>query len=314
MASSTGFEALLGPPQDRYFGAGYRKTAYELRELRPDASNGSTLEGIATVRYAADWSIRAGVVRTPHLSTVDVIVLTSWMAQAYLSSRGFSDSAIAHAWIPEIFLRAGGRPVNDLDRVRVQVDVTGTGPAMQTNWGRKLLKINVGTLSATAILEHEAEPARCRPLRTRSMPIPEVFGVLFRNTDHRVCITQVDSQGMRCRIEFTPQNARPTGLAAAYWPSATFMDSAAIAGQMTQIALMYNSKRSREASTNMWIRKIRFQASEPRHPTVGSASLQVAQFGVIRHGNTTYTTCETEMSIAGVRVAASVAEADASPT
>lgn len=308
---STGFERNLGPPQHRYFGEGYRKTTYDLSELRRVPSGEIVIHGIARVVYAPDWSIKAGIARTPHLSSIDTIVIAAWLAQGYLSAIGLSSVAIAGAWIPELFIRPGSRPISDLDRIPARVSAVGSVPAGRPGLVRTTLSIELARLSATTTVEHDLGPSQIRRAQAGRLavePMPDVFGELFRHTGHQVSAMKVDPNSMHCRVNLTPQNSKPTGLASAYWPSATLIDSAVIAGQLAQIALTFGSNRSRDVSPNMWIRRLRLQASEPWLPTAESASLQVIQRKAIRRESVAYSTLEAEMMVAGVRVTASLAE------
>ena len=96
-------EELLGPADERFFGAGYRGVAHELLGV-PQEDDEGRISQAARIRYPRDWSVDpGGASRQPHLSTIDAVVLP-------LMALSSADPTTTGARIAQIELRAGAEP------------------------------------------------------------------------------------------------------------------------------------------------------------------------------------------------------------
>lgn len=104
----------LGPAEGRYFGAGYRRVKHGC------AGPGQKWSDLhyGTVQYPPDWSLDAdGTARTPHLSSVDAIVLPLLLCMEIGQLPLGRGSTF---WrIRRVELRAGDRPWTELDQVPI---------------------------------------------------------------------------------------------------------------------------------------------------------------------------------------------------
>lgn len=94
------FEDILGPPQHRYFGDGFRRVGHVVNAVHLDeVGSAGSLLGRVSARYPIDWSHDAdGAPREVHLSSFDAIAMTAEIlrAGALLSSsvRGALDATV----------------------------------------------------------------------------------------------------------------------------------------------------------------------------------------------------------------------------
>lgn len=277
-AVTTTFEDYLGPSDQRYFGGGYRRTRYELMDLRllgalPEARFGAK----AAVRYATDWSVKGTSTRQPHLSTVDALVLVSAIAEEILQRCcGLSATEIQTAWFADLSIRAGARPTIDLEDVAVH----GGLVAQQRESVREqvsTLRIEVGTFKCDARVVHSV-PNHAIGKSFRSADSP--YGSAFRHSIHRsrVLETSSDKSSLTCLHEVRGGRGaaeRLSGLESAYHPQPTLIDSLVLAGQMMQVLLARSQGATRSSTGNLWMRRIVFSCRSPWRPSDSRARLAV---------------------------------------
>ncbi|MBU4213383.1 MAG: hypothetical protein KJ792_01855 [Actinobacteria bacterium] len=277
-------DAHLGPARSRFFGSGYRRVRYSLADLHAAGPAGRAA-GWARVTYPSDWSAKKGVARTAHLGTGDALVLTYVMAEAALRTLGLDDDQVARAWFERIAVRAGTRPVTDLDRVAVTVSTAastpsdGAGPAL-SDGVRTDVECRVGSLVATAVLRHETPSGGPRTWQEAHdlLARGSVGGELFARTGHRTRIVDLDVAGGSIRSEhlLDPAPERPGGgIEAAYWPSATVMDALVLTGQLGQVLIYAAAGVDRDSADTLWMRRMTFELDSPWRPTAGTHESQV---------------------------------------
>jgi hypothetical protein len=244
----TSLEDLLGPSEGRYFAAGYRGVVHSLAPVAGGRGSDAPLTTTATVRYPRDWSTDgAGHARTPHLSSVDAVILVTL---AYEDAAGRDAPA---RWIRDVELHAGTEPWWDLDAVPVTVDVEETEDGTR-------LRGKVGNIRAVVQLCDPPGPGD-PPAEAPPDGAPSVYGDAFRRTSATTGVGPVDRsmQSVRAVHRFTvPDAAAPTaGLEAAYGPALTVLDYLVTMGQLTQVLVYELAGTGRTAVGNLWMRSLR---------------------------------------------------------
>jgi len=311
MTPINGFDAFLGPAVNRYFGEGYRKTEYTISQLRQRTDPPGTLTAVAGVHYSPDWSLKAGLRRTPHLSTLDALVLGAWLGQAHLAGIGLSPGSVSRAWMPEVAVRAGRRPVQDLGAIALSASVVHEAASEIPGWMRTQLTTKVGPLVCLVTLEHDP-PGRAGAARSSLFleARPETYTTAFRSTRHVFEPGTIGELGMQGRVRFEPAlSPPPSGLAAAYWPSPVFIDHLVIAGQMAEVVLAcVRSAHGRDSSSNLWMRQISMRAPGPRLPLEGDAHGAIRNHREGQHKGVRWRSFETQAMVAGVEILCRVAD------
>lgn len=272
-----GFDAHLGPWSGRYFGSGYRRVHHILGALTvaPQAERLVELTGSGSVEYPVDWSKSSdGESRQPHLSTIDAIVLSVHLAEAFLRSvDNLTEAEIAHAWLAEVEIKAGATPNDRLDTIPLHCKRTSRDP-----FGagcESAFKVRVGSMSVAMRVRHRVpadseEADGTRPLdgsvsagTTQEGPLTG----LYRDTIHLSSIDLSgagESESLRARHEILPVRSRGfSGLESAYWPGATIVDALVLASQMAQVLIFTAPGVSRATVSNLWMRHARFTATAP---------------------------------------------------
>jgi hypothetical protein len=295
---------------------GYRKTKYSLRQVRIRAElDGPLLEAIAAVRYAPDWSLKRGKDRPPHLSTVDAVVLSAWIAAVYLAMIGLTELQLRRAWIRELSIRAGARPDEDMERISVRVTRAVSAPDGVSENFASALRIELGSFTASVSLVHESARGvpnwSARELASDERE-PVMYTELFRSSQHemRRLTYRPAERAVEGDLEVRPTvgGRCASGLQGAHWPTPSFIDCVVVGGQLAQ-ALIYSMVGvQRDATTNLWMRKLTLRSDRPQ---LGAASLASAQLVESRHfqrESGTLSSFEIALEICGVYLLGSVAE------
>lgn len=249
-------DAVLGPSDQRYFGAGYRDVDYNLSGVM----RGNTLRGAGAVGYPQDWSVGTqGRRRTPHLSSVDAVVLPVLLLEKCVPSHELDD-----LFISSIELRAGSRAWEKLDDVPVHAEIARTGRHVDLRGAVGNIRIRI------ALTRHD------KPFGAVAGG-QSVYGRLFQSTRSESLIRTDSVAGClmgRHRIHFGGHRAA-RGVEACAWPGATVLDYLVVLGQVTQ-ALMYTSAGvTRSTAGPLWMRTMRVERSTPPGPE--------EEFGSVAH-------------------------------
>lgn len=268
------FESFLGSADLRYFGSGYRRTLHKLStaESRPDGC----LRATASVTYAPNWSTRRGQVRLPHLSSIDVVVLSAWMGQILLETLGLTPDQIRKAWIGRFSVRTGPRPVEILDDVPATAQVIGVS-AVDAATQCSEVRIRVGNFIGRLSIVH-ANPLRGQVGRRHADAdgyAPAIYTDLYRYTKHRAVEVHLSTDGskLRCLASLEMRASVPTGLSGHYWPMPTLIDCVVIGGQMAEVLIYSKRGLDRASSSGMWVRQISMNAPRPTDQMLTSRAL-----------------------------------------
>ncbi|WP_373636427.1 AvrD family protein [Vibrio gazogenes] len=116
----------LGKSDNRYFGSGYKKTIYKLE--KSDICN-NEIKNTYSIFYPTDWSKKKGKLN-PHLSSVDVIILTLRMFTLYKNHVSFN----YHDLMPsEIIIRSSKIPLENLDNIECFLKVKNSNDLVTLN-------------------------------------------------------------------------------------------------------------------------------------------------------------------------------------
>jgi hypothetical protein len=310
------FDDQLGPAAHRYFGRGYRKTGYSLGQVRLRAGHeGPLLEAIATVRYALDWSLKDGQDRRPHLSTVDAVVLSAWIAALYLSATGLTELQLRRAWIRELSIRAGARPEEDMERISIRVMRAISVRADASGGLTSTLSIEVGSLTASISIAHESVLRVATSSESKLVGEafePAVYTNFFRSTQHEMReLTYLPAEhAIEGALEVRPTVGErcATGLQAAHWPTPTFIDCVVVGGQLAQVLIYSMAGMRRDMTTNLWMRRLTLRSDRPQLRTASPASARLVESRRFQHTSAVLSSFEIALEICGVHLLGSVAE------
>lgn len=273
LTSSTGFDSFLGAARDRYLGDGHRRVGLRMGQLH--VTDHHTVEGAAHVTYPLDWSLKAGVAREPHLSTVDAMRVAEAVHTSLLSHQ--MPWLKLYGYERSLTVRAGARPCTALDSVPITSVVSRPDPTTVR------LKHVIGTLKV------EAEWIRSEP--------PTV-------TDHdwrtgRVSDVRLETDS-RVSCFYERKNATLS--------SVSFLEMMTLAAQMSQVALYRGHSEQRAQSGNMWMRRAGFVRHTPTPRRVAVVELELRNRREMTVGDRAVSTADViAEDLFGVQVTASLA-------
>ncbi|WP_428830931.1 AvrD family protein [Brevibacterium picturae] len=296
-----GIDEVLGSAEGRFFGSGYRRVQHV---LCGGLSSLTEFQGDARVGYPEDWSLTSdGTPRTPHLSTIDGVVLP---LQAISPSWGVA----AGDYVSEVRLKAGSRPWLQLDHVPVAVSSSGGDG---TERFERVFSARVGNIRASVTVRNAEDSPR-----SRAEPTPAESSVhtkLYRQTAMQTVVLgfKPSSGVLRARHRAGeppgPQAAVGSGLEDEYWPCLTAVDYLVTMGEAVQVLIgeRYGAGRS---GGQLWMRSMQIQLPRPpqRLPAEFSSVTEPVSESTLDRADKKIHQVETEsVTSTGVRVAAKLA-------
>ncbi|MFD8009707.1 AvrD family protein [Streptomyces sp. NPDC058955] len=319
----------LGPAEQRFFGRGFRRVAYDLGELRVTSGPGTEgrVRAVTTVgvRYPADWSRKTdGTDLRPHFSTVDGIVVAAQLAEACLGGRG---AGLRDGWLRSVRLTAGSRPQEDLDALPAEAVVRRTEPATdRSGWVVSHVDCAVGTMRIRCEVEHPAPPSVTAgsPAAADLVAAPgwegllgpapdRYFGTGFTTRRQHVRGVEIDHAALGATATLTLEHEDgapvPTaGLEGAHQPSVSVVDAFVTALQLAQVMLYDLDGMRRQDSNTLWMRQTTLTAERPDRPSAGiPVTTRIADPGLLRMGDATWRTLDVVGELGGIRVRSAVA-------
>ncbi|MBX6769200.1 MAG: hypothetical protein IRY90_18960, partial [Actinomadura rubrobrunea] len=159
----------LGDGATRFFGAGYRRAEYQIRDVivspaRHEATDPAgradrpAVRASVTVRYPRDWSTKAeNIDLRPHLSSIDTLLLGVQLGEAYLAhALGADEDVRARARLRRVTLQAGTEPQEDLtDLPAVAVLSRSETVQEEPDLVRSVFDCRIGAMRSRCEIEHE---------------------------------------------------------------------------------------------------------------------------------------------------------------
>ncbi|WIB00318.1 AvrD family protein [Curtobacterium sp. MCBA15_012] len=267
-----GFDAYLGAAHNRYLGSGHRRVALQMSEPAQERA----LEFTCTARmtYPEDWSQKAGVERTPHLSTVDAIRIAGKVRASLTRHGSFAEFADERS----LTVRAGARPWEQLGAVPVH-----TAVALDPEHDELVLQHSVGTLKVESRLARASDV----PIVDEGWAPGEASDIRF-DADRRVQCT------------YDRRATEPSLM--------SFLEAMMLAAQMSQVALYGGDPKARDRSGNMWMRRARFVRHTARPQSASVVDLQLQNRRNVMVGGRAIDTADVLADdVFGVQVSASLA-------
>ncbi|HEU4408578.1 MAG TPA: AvrD family protein [Polyangiaceae bacterium] len=266
---------ILGDSQKRFFGAGYRQVRQHVRDVRVDAGAAKSVHATASIVYPAAWSKKKDRELQPHLSSVDAIVIGAQMCDAYLRlTYGIEGPDADRVWLRRIVLKAGQTPTLDLAQVPSHCSLLKTEAVADSLCGHlSYFSGRVGTMGVELVFDHPVAETReaagrCDDVANLLGPAEgRYFGSGY--TAMRVMMRDVDlepnGRGARTLLDLEPPPGAPPprGMGAAYFPFVSGLMAIVSVAQLAQAMLYTYDSIDREASNNLWMRRIMITSPRP---------------------------------------------------
>ena len=111
-------DKILGSYDERYFGGGHKQTTYS--EMFDISEQEGDYIGHVALNQESCWSKKKNVAITPHLSTLDGVVLAVLIVEKYLEKYE-PQTSLSALFIDAFEIKAGATPIEDLNHIPVKL-------------------------------------------------------------------------------------------------------------------------------------------------------------------------------------------------
>lgn len=241
----TDADAYLGSSDSRFFSSGYKKVSYELAD--EEVLNNSYSASLR-LTYPEDWSVKKKNRLPPHLSSIDVMLMSARSCGEILASRNKEKFEIS-----QMTIRASRKPLEDLNSVYIIFDVMSESELTVMFVG-KVGNMNVA-LEVTNRESNDLQLSSTFSIEGFKNSKQSIENIKLKNILESEAIVIKTVNGERCEhIDYI--DAFVSGL------------------QLGQILLYELDDITREESNNLWMRNIVLKLS-PKENTHLNNNLEV---------------------------------------
>ncbi|HHQ6628040.1 TPA: AvrD family protein [Serratia fonticola] len=169
-------DEILGPSENRFFSSGYRRSEHHISNLVLRANTEEKqhcLEAVVSLSYPRDWSVKnIGMDVTPHLSTIDMLVIAIQMIETHLTCCfDLSQTELQKIHIGEIAIHAGTKPQENLNDIPITATLRRSEPKHNDPYRFiSTYECRVGLMRAVCQVEHPPSGSKKpKELRYRSI-------------------------------------------------------------------------------------------------------------------------------------------------
>lgn len=291
----------LGDSSNRFFGEGFARVRHELTWMSGDQDRS---DFAINALYPDDWSRKNGQNQSPHLASVDAMVLTARMIEEHLRHRPEAGDAGSH-WISHCSLRPGREAVDVSETLRASLSVEPQWPAETKSFCSRLQSFSV----EMSLRASEAVP--CAPDSTPELTSYYTDG--YKGVERRLSKAERNSVKSIWTAGFQIDDilgaAGYSGLESGHGSVVSFVDANIIAAQLGQVIIYELDDVARESSRTLWLRKAEFRRSCPpsERRTAGDAEVELVKTLLIERSSTRWRTATLHAVIGDVDVIYSLA-------
>lgn len=274
------FDDVLGPGSLRYLAEGYARVDRGFSDGYLDIDTGrlsASATGFAV--YPADWSVKAATrAQSPHLSSIDGIVLAQRLVESSLSElSALAGVASGCSWTYEVDLRAGVGPHQDVGRIPMHCEITGSPER-----GDVLARCRIGPIRVRLGIRladnHPLfEAIRSKP---RRIPLADEPALHLPETTWSTRLEPMSlsssTLGARHAGKSVPGLSTADGVRRLDPGSVSFVDLLRLSAQQAQALIYARDGATRQTAESFWMRKARFTATSPIRALPTSFDMQLA--------------------------------------
>ncbi|PKE29916.1 hypothetical protein CWS43_14315 [Rahnella sp. AA] len=259
-------DEILGPSENRFFSSGYRCSEHKVSNLTfPEpGENNCCLEATVSFFYPSNWSVKnAGMDVTPHLSTIDMLVLAMQMVETHLSFHfGLSMDDLDTNHVNEIAIHAGTKPQEDLNDIPVSL-VLRRSVEKTDDSSRKVstYECRVGLMRAVCQIEHPFCGKENNKTEINSLDNLNIkkryYGLGYKEQKHILSAVYLDMANLTAdaQVEFIFSKEESQVITP---EKVSYIDVFVTCAQLAQVLLYSLDGLSRSETSTLWMIRTNF--------------------------------------------------------
>lgn len=248
-------DGILGDFENRYFGAGHKRTGYQMDELCPGQD--SCVHTSARIQQNDGWSQKDGCQMKPHVSTVDGIILSVMLAEKYLAKQ-YPNVVLQELFLSAFEIKAGTKPIEDLNDIFCSLEEKKAGP---------------GEYHFSAVIQEMKAVLRFKKMSQNIManiPVQERPGIPYFRTHlkhlkHDITGIHFAEKGrISCHITRTSlRQFSYDGIGSRGYDRMSLLEWLIVFSQMGQLLAYDYDLIDREKSETLWMKRVKAEMDEP---------------------------------------------------
>ena len=248
----------LGPPERRFFSAGYKRARYILGAAELDTTPETVrYRNALTVRYPSDWSTKDAGDQRPHLSTVDALVIALRVCSQLLGRSDNTDNTSVS--LGKIVVSSGMAPQEDLTDIPVTAHLSTKAEPTGGSTAVGKFKCHVGSLKVTLTLDDCDHPLAER--REPTLPVKDTPDATdywmdgFRTCTHDIRSVHLDTTDRTATaavfLDMPDTLRRDYGTLPS--PKVPFVEGFVVSLQLAQMLIYEYDAMDRGSSNTLWM-------------------------------------------------------------
>lgn len=266
---------VLGAKEKRFLGDGYRKIS---RQLNNVAVSSESASAIASVIYPSDWSKKGSEELKPHLSSIDALVFSVQLSEAFLMHKyKLNDAKRKKMWLRNFTIKTGTTPIEDLASVPVTLQQhTNQAITAVSNCCNHVaqLEVNIGNMNICSEIEHDVDTSAVNDVAGYFANIEDIlgpkndryYGVGYETTQQKIdsIVMDMENQTVSSHLGIvSEQRERCIDMEASYKRPDSSVDLIVVVTQLAQCLIYEMDHINRTSSNNLWLREMKFTNTAP---------------------------------------------------
>ncbi|MGP5700773.1 AvrD family protein [Glutamicibacter arilaitensis] len=250
----------LGESVGRYFGLGFSTVTHA---LKTESYSRDSLTALVSVGYPSSWSVKNGVTRTAHLTSIDAIALGMRLAFKLVTHAfAISTADMPYLWASGCRLSPGPTPQYNLSQFEANVRIIDLDSALAA--GLVTVSCRLGSFQVTIDVVLGSGPPQSQMVRgiyAEQADLPyytDGYKEVFRHLGQVESVNgSFQAMAQLGQIGVDGRTGCESGL--------TFIDAGIFCAQVAQVAMYAQDGLSRTETGNTWLRAATFrQTGEAR--------------------------------------------------
>lgn len=287
---------FLGIKNHRYFGSGYKRISYSLKNYSFDSKN---VKAQLKVNWPQKWSHKSGVETVPHIGSLEAFSISAQLCEIFFCTCcDFSLNQISKIWIREFVIKSGHRananPSGEFDITATCLHTEAYNNSLNgfvTTFG-----IEIGSMKISLTFDHPEYKNKCvsvdKLLEVLNHNHQSYYTLGYRTHIQNLYDVDVDYDAGRIKSKVSLENQEINealqSMGSYYQPCPTLVDAIIVSGQLIQILMYELDKLSRDETNNLWMREVRALYPKPMENNFFESYINLADWKKIDFNGQTW--------------------------